>query len=605
MTSAVTPPSGRGTEDLHAGGETTCVARNAIPTICRRPGPHRASVIRGLVVTAIMLITFLAISNSAQGEAGPGISQLSGRDGCVAQPQEQTEGCASGNGLAGATDVAVSADGAHVYTTAADSAAVAFFGRDGDNGALTQVGCVSYNGTAGYDGTDGACADGAALTGATALAISPDGRNLYAAARRSGGLAVFARDPSSGAVAQLQCLRNFIACDLVYSLAGASSVAVSPDGAHVYATAGTDGAVTVFARDANGRLTPVSCVSDDGTDGHCTDVKALRGASDVVVSADGRFVYATAAQSSSVVTFARNVATGGLTQVECTLEFAPPGGPCAGANGIQDAVALALSADGRNLYVVGEGFAVFARDETTGALRQAQCILDDFDDEPGDGCSGSPSLLAPADVAESPDRRRVYVAHDFGLTVFARTPSGFVDEIGCFEEEFFFEDEEGDEDEETPTCAVGRGVDGASGVAASPDGRNIYLASRSASAVAVFGPGTAIADHSRATRAGIARVSLRCPRARTSPCSGRLTLTGTRRIRSLSGSRTFVLLPGRRGRIAVLLSSRAQRMLARRGRLQALAIATDRTGRTHPVRRIVIVSLQRPARLTEPDPTSG
>jgi hypothetical protein len=60
-------------------------------------------------------------------------------------------------------------------------------------GDLTQkaglVGCVSET------GSGGDCTDGKALDGASAVAVSPDGTSVYAAAVGSDALAVFDRAP--------------------------------------------------------------------------------------------------------------------------------------------------------------------------------------------------------------------------------------------------------------------------------------------------------------------------------------------------------------------------------------------------------------------------
>ena len=69
------------------------------------------------------------------------------------------------------------------------SNAVAAFSRAGDTGALTSVGCVSDTGGDGRPGTDGFCANGDALLGASGLAVSPDGRNVYVSSHSSNGVA--------------------------------------------------------------------------------------------------------------------------------------------------------------------------------------------------------------------------------------------------------------------------------------------------------------------------------------------------------------------------------------------------------------------------------
>jgi 6-phosphogluconolactonase (cycloisomerase 2 family) len=81
--------------------------------------------------------------------------------------------------------------------------------------------------------------------GGNGMAVTPDGRNLYAAATRSGTLACFARDPKNGKLTYQETLADDGASG---ELGGAAGVAVSPDGCFVYVAAEYDNALTVFQR---------------------------------------------------------------------------------------------------------------------------------------------------------------------------------------------------------------------------------------------------------------------------------------------------------------------------------------------------------------------
>ena len=117
------------------------------------------------------------------------------------------------------------------------------------------------------DGVDGV--DG--LNGASGVALSPDGRHLYVASRGENGVGVFTRDAETGILAFVEALKSpAIGIDL---LDGATDVVVSPDGRHVYVASFLDDAVAIFSRDtATGALTLEDGVRDgvgdvDGLDG--------------------------------------------------------------------------------------------------------------------------------------------------------------------------------------------------------------------------------------------------------------------------------------------------------------------------------------------------
>jgi len=143
-----------------------------------------------------------AITLFARDKATGTLTQLPGTAGCVSETEEYRlpiGPCAEGRALVGATSVAVSRDGQHVYVASYMYGAVAVFARDKATGRLTQLpgtaGCVSQTGW--HYATRGLCAAGTGLDGATSVALSPDDRHLYVASygpNMNGGVAVFARD---------------------------------------------------------------------------------------------------------------------------------------------------------------------------------------------------------------------------------------------------------------------------------------------------------------------------------------------------------------------------------------------------------------------------
>lgn len=381
------------------------------------------------------------------------VRQLAGQDACVIDAEEDDR-CTPGVAIDGASGVAVSPDGRHLYLASFFGHALVGFERDRASGALTQL--DTADACIGPGVAVEECGGGRGLYAPSALAISPDGRHIYAAGTGSDAVAVLARDRTTGALRQLDagsgCIRELPEefdgpdpddCSAARGLAGAISIAVSPDGRNVYAASFTANAIAVFARDrATGTLRQLAgvggCVSEDGSDGRCADGRGLQGAFSVTVSPDGRSVYAAtgfdirmqaqAFATSGVAVFARG--TGGrLRQLAgkggCVSETGS-GGDCADGVALEGAEAVAVSPNGRNVYVAAtasDALAVFARDRTTGRLRQlagrAGCVS-----ETGTRgvCRDGVGLWGVSSVVVSPDGRFAYAPGFFSsaLAVFAR-----------------------------------------------------------------------------------------------------------------------------------------------------------------------------------------
>ena len=84
------------------------------------------------------------------------------------------------------------------------------------------------------------------LNGAYSVAVSPDGKHVYAIGHIDDAVAVFYRNVLTGALTYVEMQKDGVG--EVDGLGGAHSVTVSPDGRHVYAAANIDDAVAVFSR---------------------------------------------------------------------------------------------------------------------------------------------------------------------------------------------------------------------------------------------------------------------------------------------------------------------------------------------------------------------
>ena len=298
------------------------------------------------------------------------------------------------DGLDRAWAVDLSPDGRHAYVAGYGDEAIAAFSRDADTGELTFLACYK-DGEGGVEGMDGP----------QFLAVSPDGKNVYVAVYRECTLAVFRRDEASGALTFVEYHED--GKNGVNGLGNAQQVTVSPDGNHVYVAASDDDSVALFNRDADtGKLTYVTYYKDgQGV------VEGLNKAKSVVVSPDGKNVYASGNLDNAVVAFGRNETSGELTYMECYQDGEGD------VDGLDGAHGLAVSPDGKNVYAIGEydnAVALFNRDLDTGRLTYVTCYKN--------GQDGIEGLAWARGVAVSPDSLKVYATSSAGdaLVVFER-----------------------------------------------------------------------------------------------------------------------------------------------------------------------------------------
>jgi uncharacterized repeat protein (TIGR01451 family) len=249
------------------------------------------------------------------------------------------------DGLWDVKSVAVSPDGKHLYAAGFTDSAVGVFSRDPTTGALTFL--ESQRDDA--EGVDG-------LGGVRFVTVSPDGKHLYAASQTDNAVAVFSRNSTTGSLTFVEAQQDGVGG--VDGLFIVTSVTISPDGKHVYTTSHGDDAVAVFSRSSTtGALTFME-VQKDGVGG----IDGLFAAASVVVSPDGKHVYTASIGYDAVAVFSRNSTTGALTFVEAHQDGV------AGVDGLDGASSLASSPDGKHLYTTGQiddAVAVFSVATTT------------------------------------------------------------------------------------------------------------------------------------------------------------------------------------------------------------------------------------------------
>jgi DNA-binding beta-propeller fold protein YncE len=521
-------------------------------------------------------------------------SQLSGTAGCLMQiGYDVDHGCGRVGGLDQARGVALSPGDGFVYvasggTIAEGSNGIVTFRRDGGTGALRRIGCVTANGGDGLVGTEGACARGDSLLGAADVEISPDGRTAYVAAASSGGVAWLARDPETGALTPSGCLKDFPRadrCGEARLLTGAEALAVSADGSDVYVVSPATASLHLLTRDpASGALAPVQCLSETGSDGVCENAAGLQGVDDVAISPDARAVY-TVGDAGAVSAFARDPATGRLSQTGCLLDRAPAVGPCEDAGGIDGAAGVAVSPDGRDVYVAADASDAVSSFHVGagGRLRQTGCIQragaeDDDEDTVDKRCESGTAQWDPSEIVLSADGRTVFAGGADTITSYRRDPdTGKLVQLGCAEEE-----------QSSESCLEVRATLGVNALAATVDGRNVYVTAEQENAVTVLGAAvTVVSSAVRADRAGRLRISVRCPASRVRRCAGTLRA-------GHGAARHYALRRGRRARFLLRVGRPERRILARDGRVHVKVLVRDRSGALRPtVRRVLVSSVSR------------
>lgn len=270
----------------------------------------------------------------------------------------------------GPAALAISPDGAFVYAVSSLANTITVFQRAA-GGALTPVQTLTH-GVAGVQG----------LLGVRALAISLDGTSVYTAAPTSNAVSTFVRDPGTGQLTWLQTLIDQTVVPPgsgnppIDGLGGAVSLAVSPEGSHLYVAGEADDSVAVLRREANGTLTWLQR-RRQGLSG----VSGMAGAAAVGVSGDGGYVFVASrgeTGGNAIVAFTRdsNPGSSNFGRLTSFIEArydgeADANGPVTPEgpqiDGLRRGSAMVLSAapDGRHIYVVGtddDAVAVFFKD---------------------------------------------------------------------------------------------------------------------------------------------------------------------------------------------------------------------------------------------------
>jgi hypothetical protein len=391
------------------------------------------------------------------------LSQLPGTAGCFTTDGASTDGpgtCTKARGLVSAPgdgrDLAFSSDGLWVYFIAQNHdstglGTVLIFTRDPSTGAMTQLpgsaGCISQDGSS-QDGP-ATCQTDATLADPMGVTMSSDNRFLYVTDYGTPHrLHVYSRDASSGALTAIECVSESPAptgCGLGRVVGNTQSVAITPDGQHLYAGTYEKG-LSIFNRDPSTGLLlqkPGSdgCVTEDGKDdtgaSTCATGRNLAATYPVTLSEDGHTLY----DPGAGVGVYRVNGDGTLSQL--------PGGDgcitidgkdntaaatCSVGRAITGPYGAALSPDGRQLYTSDDtslhgGLAAFSVDPASGVLVQPTGLSGCFTVDGGSGltaglCTDARAVSDGYGMSVSPDGAFVYQSTDAstnaGVAIFSR-----------------------------------------------------------------------------------------------------------------------------------------------------------------------------------------
>jgi 6-phosphogluconolactonase (cycloisomerase 2 family) len=342
------------------------------------------------------------------------VSRPLGRGACIRPWYLHPKDCRTGPALNNSIALAASPDGRDVAVGAYAAAQLAVFRRDPDGG-------LRVRSCAGERVPGFSCVPVRAMPGVEALAFSPDGRNLYVAARRDpGGLVALVRDPKTGALQQLagaagcfqrrRVMPEQPPCGVLPTDRYAPNhVVLTGDGRMLVTDSATQQGqgIFVFHRDPEtGVLMPLTCYVSAG-EPPCepNDELGAQAITDLAVTRDGRTLIG--ANGRALVVFALDPATGELTQRQCVASTTATGCVRIAA---PSPVNLALTRNGRLLVGDEDSIRVYSF-RASGALVAGACVS-----AAGvAGCARLPARVRRGSLGPlvgSPDGRWLYSAGD-------------------------------------------------------------------------------------------------------------------------------------------------------------------------------------------------
>lgn len=277
--------------------------------------------------------------------------------------------------LRGIINLAVSPDGRFLYAVSSGNQTLLIFSRNTTTGRLTLKQAVQ-------DNVFGIISDNFFTPGAhNNLFFSPDGKQLY---WQLSALTVFQRNLNTGEVSKVQSLHGNDPA--LGNLEVPSYLAIAPDGKHVYGGGRTHTKITIFVRDVNTGILQF----EDSYETSPNYPRWEQGG--LAVSKSGDAVYVSNLFAKTFLVLGRNRETGELNSFQRLNDGYPR--------------QILISPHDAHIYLkqVG-GFAIYAKEDTSEHLTLKQNFSTEYD------------ASFPAGACLSPTGKAIYMTSETGLTV--------------------------------------------------------------------------------------------------------------------------------------------------------------------------------------------
>jgi 6-phosphogluconolactonase (cycloisomerase 2 family) len=379
-----------------------------------RPGAFRSA----LSASVAALLIAPAVSTAAPPPLG-GLTWLGGGEGCIAYSNSYStqSGCSQDAALYVPNGIAISPDGKDVYVVENYDGGITHLRRDA-GGGLTAVSCINSDGNSG-------CAKFPPLDNADALALSPDGAQLYVVSRNTSGvLTVLNRNQTTGDLTPNPTTPCFSESALAgcatapHGITDLYAVAVSSSAVFTASDDDVAGGLTAFSRNpSTGALAFKDCMNRTGADG-CTTGDEMNGFEGIAVSSDGRYLYGTSRIGGTVNVLGWDGSH--LSQLQCYAE-ANTGLPgCTEIDGVgaPNSITIAQGPSGvSSVYTAdfnNDAITEWLRDPVSGKLSYQGCRSQTggVGSSPAGICDTDPVLWGVTNLAASPDGQTLYTVSD-------------------------------------------------------------------------------------------------------------------------------------------------------------------------------------------------